>query len=529
MRRPLLLNGFMGTGKSSVGRLVAERSGHPLIDLDSRIEQKAGATVQEIFATRGEDAFRELERQELLAAMREHTAGSGPPPVIALGGGSLLRREVRLRALDEAVVVTLYASPAELLARGVANGRPLLAGADPLEKINELLEARSRAYTEAHGRISTDGKTAEAVASEVIAVWLRDPIAVAADERSYVVDVGARNVLDSLSTVVASAPVILLVSDDNVFPLHGQTVLAALSASGARVTPVLLKAGEQFKTPAAPAEIWTSALAAGADRKSIFVALGGGVVSDITGFAAASWMRGVRWVGIPTTLLSMVDASVGGKTGVDFGAAKNAVGAFWQPSRVLCDVSLSATEPERGHISALSEVVKTAIIGDPGLFELLEAQVGATRQREPQLVAELVRRSVRVKARIVSLDERESGLRATLNLGHTLGHAMEAQGGYTALTHGEAISLGLVAALRIGEKLGVTPVELSERTIALLGQLGLPIDLAAQPLRKAIDLVGHDKKRAGARLTFVVARALGQVETMSLELDGLRALASELL
>jgi 3-dehydroquinate synthetase len=218
----------------------------------------------------------------------------------------------------------------------------------------------------------------------------------------------------------------------------------------------------------------------------------------------------------------MVDASVGGKTGVDLESAKNAVGAFWQPSAVLCDVHYLRTESKRGFVSALAEVVKTALIGDAEMFTLLEANAERISERDPELSAELVRRCVRVKARIVSFDERESGLRAVLNLGHTVGHALEAQAGYTTLTHGEAVSLGLVAALRLGEALGQTPKDLSERTLALLRRLGLPASLSGQPLEAAAALIGHDKKRAGSDVRFVVARELGHVETMPVPLDELR-------
>jgi len=224
----------------------------------------------------------------------------------------------------------------------------------------------------------------------------------------------------------------------------------------------------------------------------------------------------------------MVDASVGGKTGVDLENAKNAVGAFWQPCGVLCDPTLQATEPARGHVSALAEVVKTALIGDPGLLDLLEAQAERMRARDPELVAEIVRRSVRVKARVVGLDERESGPRAMLNLGHTVGHALEAQGGYDRLTHGEAVSLGLVAALRIGEKLGQTSRALSERVIRLLEALGLPTSLSNEPLAQAAELIGHDKKRAGKKLRFVVARDPGRVELVDVDLAELRGLAVSL-
>jgi shikimate kinase/3-dehydroquinate synthase len=305
--------------------------------------------------------------------------------------------------------------------------------------------------------------------------------------------------------------------------LHGDPVENGMELGGLRTATVVLDPGEEHKNVGSLERIWSAALAASADRKSRIVALGGGVVSDVAGFAAATWMRGVPWLCLPTTLLSMVDASVGGKTAVDLKTAKNAVGAFWQPSAVICDVDYLSTEPARGYLSALSEVVKTALIGDADLLSFIETHADAIRQKDLDVVAEVVRRCVRVKARVVSLDEREDGLRATLNLGHTVGHALEAYGGYGKLRHGEAISLGLVAALRIGERLGITERSLSERCILLLRVLGLPVDLSSQPLAQAVDLIGHDKKRAGTRLKFVAARAPGNVELVDIEVATLRA------
>jgi shikimate kinase/3-dehydroquinate synthase len=320
----------------------------------------------------------------------------------------------------------------------------------------------------------------------------------------------------------------LLVTDANVSMAHGATANRALGPLGIPTAEVVLEPGERQKHAGTVEHIWRAALAAGADRKSLFVGLGGGVVTDLTGFAAATYLRGVAWIGVPTTLLAMVDASVGGKTGVDLENAKNAVGAFWQPRGVLCDPALEATEPARGYVSALAEVVKTALIGDPGLLDMLETRADHVKAREPELVAELVRRSVRVKARVVGLDERESGPRAMLNLGHTVGHALEAQGGYERLTHGEAVSLGLVAALRIGEKLGQTSAALVERVTRLLDRLGLPTSLAKEPLAQAAEHIGHDKKRAGKRLRFVVARDPGRVEMVDVDLAELRSLAVSL-
>jgi shikimate kinase/3-dehydroquinate synthase len=521
MRRPLFLNGFMATGKSTVGRLLAERTGADFIDLDRSIEERTGRTVAELFQERGEPGFRAIEREAVEQLIG--TAGS-TAKVVALGGGALLARELRLSALDSAVVVTLDAKPEELLRRSASGPqRPLLSVPDPASRIRELLEVRRLAYAETHARIATDGLDPAAVADQALEVWRRDPIVVAVGERSYTVDIGAGVIGDRLGASARGASSLVVVSDANVAPLHGSLVASAAAAAGGRLTTVVLEPGEHHKHAASVERIWEAALAAEADRGSLFLGLGGGVVTDITGFAAATWMRGVRWVALPTTLLAMVDASVGGKTGVDLHTAKNAVGAFWQPSAVLCDVDTLATEPERGYKSALAEVVKTALIGDPELFALLERDAFAIAKRDRALVADIVRRCVRVKARIVSFDERESGLRATLNLGHTVGHALEALGAYSRLTHGEAVSLGLVAALRIGERLGATPAALARRSIELLGALGLPTALEDQGLETAAELIGHDKKRAGNRLRFIVARDIGRVDPVEIGLAELRA------
>ncbi|HEV8550899.1 MAG TPA: bifunctional shikimate kinase/3-dehydroquinate synthase, partial [Polyangiaceae bacterium] len=481
MRRPLLLSGFMATGKSTVGRLLAERTGRPFVDLDARLAARLGSTIPEYFARAGEASFRAEEQAEL----RRVLAGPGdaPAPVVALGGGALLNRDVRLEALDQAVVVTLAASAAEVARRaGHRSGRPLLDAPNPEQRALELLAQRAVAYAEAHAVVRTDGQSPDAVAERVLGVWRRDAIAVAAGEQSYAVEVGRHLVASRLGELAGHATAALLVTDGNVGPLHGDATRRALASPARSLSEFTLPPGEREKHIGSIEAVWRAALGAGLDRQSVFVGLGGGVVTDMTGFAAATFLRGVRWVGVPTTLLAMVDASVGGKTGVDLLQAKNAVGAFWQPSGVLCDTDLEATEPARGYVSALAEVVKTALIGDPGLFELMETELTGVRARDPELTAELVRRSVRVKARVVGLDEREGGLRAVLNLGHTLGHALEAQAGFERLSHGEAVSLGLVAALRLGERLGTTPPALRERCVRLLENVGLPTDLAAEPL-----------------------------------------------
>jgi len=525
MKRPLIVSGFMASGKSSVGKRVSELAGRPFIDLDSRIEARFSAPVTRIFSEHGEATFRAAEREELLAVL---DVASEAAPVIAVGGGCLVPRELRLRAIDQAVVASLQVSADEVVERvGVDASRPNLAG-DTRRRAEELLELRGTAYAEAHARLETRGASTQDVALKALALWRRDPIGVAAGESSYSVDVGSGVAKAQVLAACEPSTAILLVSDQNVAPLHAAPLEALFLGAKKRVARLDFTPGESHKNLASVQQALEAALAAGLDRKSRLVALGGGVTTDMTGFTAASYLRGVSWVGLPTTLLAMVDASVGGKTGVDLGPAKNAVGAFWQPSAVLCDVDYLKTEPVRGYRSALSEVVKTALIGDPELFELLEREAAGIVARDPALLTDIVRRCIRVKARIVSADPREAGLRAVLNLGHTVGHAVEAQAGFERLTHGEAISLGLVAALRIGQKLGHTPADLADRTRNLLGTLQLMTAIEDEPLAQAAELIGHDKKRAGSKVSFVFARALGDVVTVPLDLTELRELTRNL-
>jgi shikimate kinase / 3-dehydroquinate synthase len=523
MRRPLLVNGFMASGKSTLGRLVAARAGREFLDLDEMIERRAGERVSEIFARRGEAAFRLLEAEVL-----DEILAAGRPAVVALGGGALLARARRLRAIDTAVVVTLAVSVEETVRRSALEPgrRPLLDGADARQRVESLLELRAPAYAECHATVDMTSESPERAAERVLDIWRRDAVGVAAGEHSYTVEIGAQIAPSGVRGWAEQASRVLLVSDSNVMPLHAASLRSALGAD-AEVELIELPAGEAHKTIATVESIWRRASAVGADRSSLIVGLGGGVVTDIAGFAAAGWMRGVRWIGIPTTLLAMVDASVGGKTAVDLGQAKNCVGAFWQPSQVFCDVTYSATEPARGN-SALSEVVKTALIGDAALLDELEQNVERVLARDPEVVTELVRRCVRVKARVVGEDAREQGFRAALNLGHTFGHALEAVAGFERLSHGEAISLGLVAALRLGERLGVTDRQLTQRIVALLERLALPTDLANEPLVEAAALVGLDKKRRGNSVKFVLVRAPGDIVFRSLELRELEKVAREL-
>lgn len=523
MRLPLLLSGFMATGKSAVGRLLAEKSGAHFVDLDTEIVARRNKSIAEIFASEGESEFRSLERKVL---EEEMSRAQKRKTVMSLGGGALLDPDFRIDTLHRSIVVTLEASPSEILRRvadqdGDSGSRPLLAGPDPQATVSKLLQERAVCYAEAHGRVQTDGRQPEDIARTVEQIWNQNPVAVASGMGTYNVLIGSNLIAAHLPHLLGETSGVLLVTDTNVDPLHGDKARAGLAALDVKNATTVLTPGEEHKDLQSLSAIYQTAFDAGMDRSSTFVGLGGGVTTDMTGFAAATWVRGVRWVGLPTTLLAMVDASVGGKTAVDFHTAKNSVGAFWQPAGVICDIETLQTETDRQYIGALSEVVKTALIGDAELFELLEKNAGAILERQPEVIQEIVERCVRVKARVVALDARESGVRATLNLGHTIGHALESSGGYSDLTHGEAVSLGLVAALRLGELKGHTKPELTHRVLRLLKSLRMPHRLSRDDLEKCTALLGHDKKRSGASIRFVYAGDVGRVFTESIEISDL--------
>jgi len=512
VRRPLALSGPMGVGKSTIGRRVAELSGLPFVDIDDSIARAAGKSVAEIFRADGEPAFRARERM-LIA--KQLSAG---PAVIALGGGAVVDEGTRRLLVDRSILVTLDA-PAEVIAArlgpSAVAARPLLAGGNPVDRLRALIGERSGAYAECHARVATRERTVDDVAREVLALWQRDPVAVPLAERSYRIEIGAGVRGEVAPILAALGGTVLLVSDDRAWPAVGAQL-------GEFAHRVMLPSGEVHKTIESVEKIWDAALDAGLDRKGVILAVGGGVVGDLAGFAAATLLRGVRFVQVPTTLLAMVDASVGGKTAIDRPQGKNLVGAFHQPSAVIADTELLATLPARELRSGLAEVVKTALIADPALLELLENT--NVDELDAAHLSPIVRASIACKARVVAADERDlTGARAALNFGHTVGHALEAHAGYSRLTHGEAVSLGMIAALRMGVARGVTAPALLDRARALLARLGLPTDLDAEPLLEALPRIASDKKREGSRIAFVLLEDVGRPKNVPLTIEETRS------
>ncbi len=332
--------------------------------------------------------------------------------------------------------------------------------------------------------------------------------------RSYDIRIG-RGALESGWEGVPTNRRALIVSDSHVDPLYGDRCEAVLSGLGWTLSRAVIPAGEPSKSIGCLADLYGKAVEAGLDRSSYIVALGGGVVGDLAGFLAASFLRGIRLLQVPTSLLALVDSSVGGKTGIDLPQGKNLVGAFYQPDLVVADLGCLDTLPRREYISGLAEVVKYGVIWDAELFGRLENQAQGLLDRQDEILASVVARSCEIKAEVVSVDERESGVRAILNFGHTLGHAVEVVAGYERWLHGEAVAAGIDYALRLSVALKQMPPAEADRVRALQARFGLPglahPEIAGLPWAELRQAMGSDKKTVAGTPRFVLAEKLGAV------------------
>jgi shikimate kinase / 3-dehydroquinate synthase len=502
----IVLVGFMGAGKTTVGRLVAQRLGGDFMDTDEMIEQRTGATVAEIFAASGEDAFRALERDVVAEVL------SGDATVVALGGGALGDSTTRV-AIAHCTVVHLGVGADEALRRlGADSTRPLLAD-DP----RALHARRHPVYQEVAGlTVKTDAKSPEEVAAEVeAAVAAPEPgprlrrITVEIPARPYDIVIG----VGLLADVAEFIPVIdnvekALIVTQSVLEERAAVVRSSLEARGLQVSVATVGDGEQVKSLATAAELYDSLARLGAHRDDLIVSMGGGVVSDLAGFVAATYNRGMAVVHLPTTLLGQVDAAIGGKTGVNLTHGKNLVGAFHQPVGVVCDVTLLETLPDAEFVSGLAEVAKYGFIAEPSILDDLEKWAGDLSPTATGSLIEIVGACAEVKARIVAADERDKGLRAHLNYGHTFAHAIERAAGYSGIRHGEAVSLGMMCAGYVANEMGWIDDEVVERHHRVLDGLGLPTS-ASLDLDELEPAWRLDKKyRKGIR--FVLLQGIGR-------------------
>ena len=520
--RTIVLVGLMGAGKTSIGRRLAARLGLPFRDADQEIEAAAGCTIADLFGRYGERAFREGERRVIRRLL------SGGPMVLAFGGGAFMDPETRAAVRADAISVWLRCGLPTLVRRVVGREhRPLLADGDPGEILDRLMGQRHPIYAEADVTVDCSDESPEVTTGRVlgaIMAWRaprRVPVALAGGNYDIVVGDGLLARAGALLAPVLAQRRAVVVTDETVARFHLAALRDGLAATGVETRELVVPAGEASKNLESWARLVDRLLEAGVERRTTVIALGGGVVGDLAGFAAAATLRGLPFVQAPTTLLAQVDSSVGGKTGVNTARGKNLVGAFHQPRMVLADTAALATLPPRELRAGYAEIAKAGLIGDAGFFAWCERHGAAVVAGSAEAQGEAVMRACAFKAAVVGEDEREekpNDGRALLNLGHTFGHALEAEVGYGGgLLHGEAVAVGLGLAFRLSAQLDHCSSAEAERVVAHLGAIGLPAELRTLNRRfSAATLLGHmrrDKKVRDGALTFVLARAVGQAFT----------------
>lgn len=498
----IFLYGPSGSGKSTVGKVLAQSLNMTFLDLDAEIETVIGQRISQFMTERGEPAFRDAENDMLQKAVE------GDEKVIALGGGALLWDENRSLAASTGQVILLEAELPTLVARlnRDENQRPLLAG-ELDAKLSALLKRRRDHYAAFALRVNANQIPKE-VAWDIQKLIGRYRLRSMGTGYDVIVQTGGIDQLgEMLKTRSLNGPM-LVVSDTNVAPIYGDRILKSLRGVGYDASQLVIPAGEIHKNLETVTSLWRKALQVGLDRKSTIVALGGGVVGDLAGFAAATYMRGCNWIAVPTTLLAMVDASMGGKTGFDLTEGKNLVGAFYPPRLVLADPDVLPTLPERELRAGLAEVVKHGIIADPELYALCAEGWDSVNACLP----EIVRRAMAVKVQVIEEDPYEQGIRAALNLGHTIGHAVELVSGFSLL-HGEAVAIGIVAEARLAERLTVAELGLSDTLADTLSALGLPVEVPQNLSQdEIVRVMKMDKKKTAGVVRFALPVKIGEVK-----------------
>lgn len=519
--RSIVLVGLMGAGKTSIGRRLAARLGLPFRDADAEIELAAGCTIAELFQRYGEREFREGERRVIRRLL------SGDPLVLAFGGGAFMDADTRATVRREAVSIWLRCGLPILLRRVAGRmHRPLLANQNHEDVLQRLMAVRHPVYAEADIVVDCTDDTQEATTDRVLEALyaFRPPrrLSLALTTAGYEVVVG-ENLLTSAGALLA--PVLaqkraVVITDTVVAALHLPALLRGLEATAVDTRCITVASGEAAKSLACYGEVVEQLLDSGVERRTTVIALGGSAIGDLAGFVAATTLRGLPFVQVPTTLLAQVDSSIGGKVGIDTRHGKNLLGAFYQPRMVLADTATLATLPRRELAAGYVELVKAALIGDASFFSWCEANGAAVLAGDPTAQAEAILRACAFKAQTVTSDEREEKPqdgRALLNLGHTFGYAFETELGHGRILHGEAVALGIDLAFRLSARLGLCAEADGARVRAHFASVGVPVGLGGfgrpLPAARLLEHMRHDKKIRDGRLTFVLTRGIGQACT----------------
>ena len=567
--RPLALMGFSGSGKTSVAKYLEERYEWNWIDLDSAIEQSSGRKISEIFRVDGEKAFRKLEKEELKRALEKDFS------VLSLGGGAVLDSQNRklLSQRTNAFYLSVSALSAakrvysdELKAIDESVLRPLLAGGKELsldtvyQNVSSLMEERRGIYEFAKNVVCTDYSTVAAVAEVIAEQVLSAPGSENHEQEDLRVFIPAEFAASTASKfVIAKGELSRLVKQLAVFYSDGSKYAVLLDAKVAEIwgeqlfsafkeerlehSVFLVPSGEQSKNLSEVERIAEEMLSAGFSRQDIVFAVGGGVVGDLAGLLASLYMRGISLINVPTTVVAQVDSAIGGKTAVNLAGGKNSLGTFYPADCVVSDLDFLSSLPEREYLAGFAEVIKYGLIASRELFDYLEVNVEEILARKEDYLAQIVERCTRIKLDCVCLDLFDkTGLRAKLNFGHTVGHAVEKLASYGCYLHGEAISIGMIQALRLGIERGLTGQSVLERAEALLVRYGLPLRLPEELVdglcvsekdeqgldslyAKWFSALSADKKRVAVEeINFVFVEDIGSSSVGSTDIDSLISL-----
>jgi shikimate kinase/3-dehydroquinate synthase len=538
----IFLTGFSGTGKTTVAPMLAERLGWEMIDTDDVIEMTHGR-ITEIFRQQGEERFREMESDVLNEACSRNNV------VIATGGGIILNVDNRCLMSDGGFVVCLESRPDTIFRRMRDRveedelDRPLLVSSDPLARIRDLKAARQHLYALCDWTVHTDSLTPEQVVDEILRA--REAFGVAAQADEYRLDDVAISMPAPVRTLHAipegaaamvrttsgDYPVfvewgslaglserlkdsgiarqVYVISDEQVWHHLGDEVEAALTGAEIPFESFVVAPGEATKSLETAKEIYDWLIEHRAERGHAVVAVGGGMITDLGGYVAATFARGLPLVHLPTSVLAMVDASIGGKVAVNHPRAKNMIGAFYQPRMVIADPAVLRTLPAREH-SGWAEAIKHAMIADEEYLRFFEEKAEAVMKLERDAMTEAISRSVAIKAGVVSADEKEtSGLRTTLNYGHTLAHAIESTTGYQRFRHGEADAIGMMAAAEISARMGLLEADVVERQRAVLERFGLPTSADGLDRGALLAAIALDKKVEAKKVRWVLLQRVG--------------------
>ena len=516
MEKSIVLLGMMGSGKTTVGKILSRLLNIPFIDTDELIEKRERKKISEIFEIDGETYFRYIESQVLKEVLNGETA------IISTGGGIVLKEENRRLIKEKGIPLFLYA-PIDVLSERIRNAsnRPLLKGDDPLTiRLSRIWKKRKSLYEEFENKIDTKDLSPEDVAIEIIYKFLSGDDLYFIDDKT-VIGINSVKMLYGYLNKNFRPPMLLITSSPlwNKWERYINWVLKDY-----RWELYLLPDREAAKTMEEVKKIWEKMFSLGFTRKNPVLVLGGGTVGDTGGFAAATFLRGVPLVQIPTTLLAMLDSSIGGKRGVNYKHLKNMIGTFYDAALTIIDPVMLSTLPEHEIRNGLSEAIKSAIIGDPELFEFIDKNINTLLSGNLHTLRHIIEKTVRVKLEVVSKDPYElNGYRKVLNLGHTLAHALEGVKDFS-VSHGEAVAIGMIFASFLGEKEGITPYDVKRKIEGIIKKTGLPTTFPQNLVDKLVNRMYYDKKREDEKLFWVIPEDIGRVGFYKFPLNRIRKL-----